>query len=213
MEQKPVINLMEDAEPEASETELQKVVTLSDEMLSIERELEALADKAKIKSERYQKIQMDLLPDLMSSLKLKKFTLSNGYFVEVGDFVRGTIPTTSQIEAADEFDRGALMNRREKALAWLKERGAESIIKNEVVALFGKGQDADAKKLFNKIQSEGFVVKCVEEINFQTLNSYLKEALREGKEVPAEPFALFSGRKATIKPPPKPKAGKKGEGQ
>jgi hypothetical protein len=213
-EMRPVIDVMEDAEAQpVGAKDLAQVVAYSDEMLTIERELEAMAEQMKAKSQRYAKIQLDLLPDVMLAIGMKKFTLSSGYVVEIGDFVRGTIPTTNQIEQADEFDRGILLDRRSKALAWLKERGAESLIKNQVIALFGKGQDDDAKKLFARIQGEGFLVKCEEEINFQTLNSYLKEALKAGTVVPTDAFALFSGRKATIKPPPKGKSSKKGAAQ
>jgi hypothetical protein len=212
-EMQPSIDLLEDAAPPAGANDLQQLVAYADEMLALEQEMEQLSEEMKKKTARYAKIQLDLLPDVMLAIGMKKFTLSSGYVVEVGDFVRGTIPTTNQIEGADEFDRGMLMDRRMKALTWLREQGAESLIKNQVVVLFGKGQDEDAKKFFEKIKNEGFPAKCEEEINFQTLNAYLKEALKGGKSIPADAFALFSGRKATIKLPAKAKGTKKGAAQ
>jgi hypothetical protein len=115
--------------------------------------------------------------------------------------VRGSFPSTNQIEAADEMDRALLIQRREAAMEWLKANNASSLIKNQVLTEFAAGQDDAAKALYAKIQAEGFKVAIKEEVNFATLNSYLKQALEAGKDVPVEPFGLFVGKKADLKAP------------
>jgi hypothetical protein len=192
--------MLEDAEsPISSPGDLKQAVKFADEMQSLEARMAALMDEHKRCAERHSQIQLNLLPDIMASIGVKKFDLESGFFVEIKDVTRGTIPTLNQIEAADEMDRGLLIERRNAALKWLKANGAESIIKNQVVAEFGKGQDADAMRLFKRIQEEGYKVKKDEDINFMTLNSYLKEALKNGKPVPVDAFALFVGKKAEMK--------------
>lgn len=192
--------MLDDAEsPISSQADLKQAVKFADEMQSLEARMAALMEEHKRCSERYSQIQLNLLPDIMASIGVKKFDLESGYFVEIKDVTRGSIPTLNQIDAADEMDRGLLIERRNAALKWLKANGAESIIKNQVVAEFGKGQDADALRLFTRIQQEGYKVKKEEDINFMTLNSYLKEALKGGKPVPVDAFALFVGKKAEMK--------------
>lgn len=192
--------MLEDAEsPVASQSDLKQAVKFADEMQSLEARMEALAAEQKRCSERYAQIQLNLLPDIMASIGVKKFDLESGYVVEIKDVTRGSIPSINQIDAADEMDRGLLIQRRNDALKWLKANNAESIIKSRVVAEFGKGQDAAATTLYQLIQKQGYKVRKDEDINFMTLNSYLKEALKGGKAVPVDAFALFVGKKAEMK--------------
>lgn len=193
-------DLLEDAEnPISAPKDLQQAVRFADEMQELEKRKLDLSLQMKAIDERYKQLQLELLPDIMLAIGVKKFSLSSGFIIEVKDFVRGSIPTLTQINQADDLDRATLASRREQALTWLRAHNAESIIKNQVVAEFGKGQDADAKKLFAQISDAGFKVKCEEEVNFQTLNSYLKTELAAGHPVPQEPFDLFVGKKAELK--------------
>ena len=194
------IDIVADAEEQpTTPKDLQQAVRYADEMRVIEAKLEAMKNEAANLKARFDKIQLELLPDLLLAIGMKKFFLTDGFILEVKPFLRGSIPTLNQIATAEESERVVLEDRRDKALTWLRENNAESIIKNQVIALFGKGQSDDAKALFDKLAADGFAVKKEEEINFQTLNSYLKQAVASGKTVPAEPFGLFVGNKAELK--------------
>ena len=194
------IDLMADAEaPSSTPQDLQQAVRYADEMRSIEAQQYELNCKLKDLGSRYDKIQLELLPDLLLAIGMTKFTLESGDKIEVKDFIRGSIPTLTAIEKAEDLDKLALQERRDSAIKWLKDNNSESIIKNQVIALFGKGQAADAKKAFETLQAQGYVVKQEEEINFQTLNALLKAKLAAGVTVPTEPFSLFVGKKAELK--------------
>ena len=197
---KPDIDLLADAEDSgASARDLQQIITYCEEQQQVEADIAKLKEQVKERAERLEKLQLNLIPDLMLALNIKKFSLASGYVVEVKGILRGTIPTTQQIDNADEMDRPFLIQRRNEALAWLRDNNAASIIKNQVVAEFGAGEDEAAKKFFASIQAQGYRVKCEEEVNFMTLNSYFKQARENGKVIPAEAFGLFEGNKATIK--------------
>ena len=198
----PSINILEDVEsPPVAAKDLNQVSSYASEMRELELKMEQLDAQRKLMEDRFNKIQLELLPELMMALGMKKFSLTSGEQIEIKDFIRGSIPTMNQIEKADEVERASLLERRAAAMSWLRSVNADSIIKNCVVAEFGKGQDADAKKIFAEIMKQGFKVKCDEEVNFQTLNSYLKSELEKGNHVPVDPFALFVGKKADIKAP------------
>lgn len=198
------IDILSDAEaPESSARDLQQIVAYAEEMQSVEKEILDLKEKMKERAARYEKLQLTLVPDLMMAIGVKNFALASGFIIETKPIVRGSIPTTQQIENADEIDRPFLIQRRNEALAWLRNNKAESIIKNQVVAEFGAGEDDAAKKFYAGIQAQGYRVKIEEEVNFMTLNSYIKQALADGKVIPNDAFALFTGQKATIKEPGK----------
>lgn len=195
-------DFLQDAEaPPQSAGDLKQAAVYAQEMLDLEARSAALNEELKTNDKRYQKIQLELLPDLLVSLGVKTFKLESGASIVVADFVRGSIPTQSSIDKADDFDRPALVARRTECFTWLRQRNADSLIKNTVVAEFGKGQDQQAKQLFQRIVADGFKASCNEEVTFQTLNSYLREQQKAGVAIPVDPFGLFVGKKATIKTP------------
>lgn len=196
----PVDIMADSTNQEVSVDALMTASRLAAEMSEIEKTIAGFEKQIADKTDRYNKIQLELLPDLLLSIGIKEFSLSSGEKIEIKDFVRGSVPTLNQIEKAEEIDAEGLRARRFKAIAWLREVGAESIIKNQVIAEFGKGQDEMAQKFFDAITAEGYKVKKEEDINFQTLNSLLKSKIEEGVTVPAEPFGLFVGKKAHLKP-------------
>lgn len=196
----PEVDILADAEAQpTSAPDLRQIGLYAQEMLDIEDRIYALKCKLADEETRYAKIELELLPNLMMAIGVKKFTLESGAVAEVKDFIRGTIPTTNQIEQAEEMDKPTLQKRREDCLAWLRKINAESIIKNQVITEFGKGEMETAKKVFATLQAQGFHVKRQEEVNFMTLNSFLKGEIEAGHIVPVDAFALFVGKKASIK--------------
>lgn len=196
----PEIDILDDAEnPNTAAKDLRQIGLYAQEMRDIEAALYQLKCKAGDFEVRYATIELELLPNLMMAIGVKKFTLESGAVAEVKDFIRGTIPTSKQIEDADPMDKPQLETRRTACLAWLREINAESIIKNQVITEFGKGEMETAKKVFATLQAQGFHVKRQEEVNFMTLNSFLKGEVEAGHNVPVEAFNLFVGKKASIK--------------
>ena len=193
--------LLDTEDPPQSAGDLKQAAAYAQEMLDLQAQSEALSEELKVIDDRYQKLQLELLPDLLVSLGVKTFKLESGASIDVADFVRGSIPTMSAIEKADDFDRPALVARRSECFAWLRKMNADSLIKNTVTAEFGKGEDTIAKKLLATLCEQGFKAANTEEVNFQTLNSYLREQQKAGAAIPTEPFGLFVGKKATIKVP------------
>jgi hypothetical protein len=196
---KPPIDVEADAKPEARPADLKAIVELARKMYKLEVEMAAIEKQLKDKSEEFNKLQLETLPERMRVAGLQEFMLDNGYKVEVKDFIRGSIPTESAIAEADPVERVALQKRRDEAIKWLVKHNAGALIKNKLTAEFGKGEDKAAKKFEEQIAKKGYQVKREESVNFQTLNSFLREALESGVEVPVEPFALFNGKKATLK--------------
>jgi hypothetical protein len=139
---------------------------------------------------------------------MQEFTLVTGEMVTVKDFINANIPSLSSIEDADDMEKAILVDRRDKCIRWLKAQKAEAIIKNKLVAEFGKGQSKAAVKFAKEIQKMGYASKVEETVHPQTLNKLIREKIAEGIEVPSEPFALFVGKKANIDKPKAPAATK-----
>lgn len=190
------------------ETDLRMVQQLADEMRGIESKIENHTKEIERLALRHQQIQLQALPDLMTQVGLSEFKLVTGEFISIRDFVRAGIPSQSAIDKADGPEKQALLDRKEQCFAWLRKNKADSLIKTELVASFGKGQSAVAKKLVDNIIKKGYPAYLDENVNFQTLNKFIRESLQNGVEVPVEPFALFTGKKAELTRPRAAKAAK-----
>lgn len=198
--QAPGIDLLEDAKSFAKPEELAAIIGLARAMYRLELDIVALQQTINSKIASFNALQMQTLPERMVAAQLKSFELENGYIVEVKDFIKGTIPSESQIEEErDSLLKQALVLRRTQALVWLRKNGGAALLKNKLTAEFGKGEEKAAKEFEKQIGKQGYKVKRDENVNFQTLNSFIREKLKEGVEVPVEPFALFNGHKAEIK--------------
>lgn len=152
--------------------------------------------KAEIALEEAQKVlnkaQQDLkeinerrLPEAMEAIGIKEFTTQNGLKITIKDIVRASIPK----------------NHAHEALEWLRTNGAESLIKNNVVMTFGRGQDEQVEKLVAEML-ERFGDQTVahnEGVHAQTLSKYVRECLEEGKEIPLELLGVYQGKQSVVK--------------
>jgi hypothetical protein len=195
-----VVDILEDAnQPEPKPEEVKAIVDLARDMYKLHTEIETLSKQVAEKVKQFNEMQMVTLPERMATSGLSSFTLGNGYTVSVKDFISASVPTETQINEADGPEKAALSNRRKKALEWLRKNKAGDLVKNKLTAEFGKGANAEAKKFFKMIEKAGYQAKCEESVNYQTLNSFIKEQLKAGVDIPSEPFNLFIGKKAEIK--------------
>jgi hypothetical protein len=135
----------------------------------------------------------------MTGMGLKNFTTTDGCIIKVDDFLRGAVPTKTAIEKADDMEKPAMQKRRDDCFSWLAKVNGESIIKGEVVVAIAKGHKEDATKLVESLTKQGHSAVFEEEVNFQTLNAFLREQHKAGVEIPSEPFGLFVGKKVTLK--------------
>lgn len=191
---------MADAQP-TSLTDLREISKLAEEMLSNDSKIAELEMQIQTLADRNGEIELNILPDLMAAAGMKKFSLSNGDNVEIKDIVRASIPSQTAIEKAEGIEQSEMVKRRAACLAWLRKNGAESMIKNQLVAEFGKGQDVVAKKLLSNILARGYKARVEESVNFQSLNAYFRELIEAGRSerIPTETFSLFIGKKAELK--------------
>ena len=104
----------------------------------VEQEVEEAETLLKtLKSER-QKLSTQMIPDLMDEMGVERVDV-DGLTVTKKQIVAASIP----------------VDKRELAFDWLRERGLDDIIKNDVVCSFGRGQDNLAKDAFWTLNDKG----------------------------------------------------------
>jgi hypothetical protein len=191
------IDLLDDVAPASNE--IGAVADMASRMLNLQEEISRSEEALKQKKQDLTKLAEQDLPDLMMELNIKDFTLSNGAKVEVNDIISGSVPAAGAIDRAKGDDKIDLEMRQENCFDWLRANGAGDLIKSNVEVQFGRDEDDACNSFIDELQDRQIYYKRAKAVHPGTLNSFIKERLSEGKEVPHDLFRIYTGRKAKIR--------------
>ena len=191
------IDLLDDVVPASNE--IGAVADMASRMLNLQEEISRSEEALKQKRQDLTKLAEQDLPDLMMELNIKDFTLSNGAKVEVNDIISGSVPAAGAIDRAKGDDKIDLEMRQENCFDWLRANGAGDLIKSNVEVQFGRDEDDACNTFIDELQDRHIYYKRAKAVHPGTLNSFIKERLSEGKEVPHDLFRIYTGRKAKIR--------------
>ena len=190
------IDLLEDVAP--SSNEIGAVADMAQRMLELENEINRLDELSKQKKQDLKMLAEQDLPDLMQELNIRDFTLSNGAKVSVKDVIVASVPSQGAIEKAkDESKKAELAMLQQQCFDWLRAEGAGDLINVEVQ--FGRDEDEACTAFAEELRERQIYYKRAVGVHPQTLNSFIKERMSEGKEVPMEMFRIYAGRRANIR--------------
>lgn len=169
---------------EAMDSQTLSVVSaLAQRATSLERDIETLETALKSAKEELRAIVEDSLPVSMAELGVLRLQLDDGSSIKVEEAVYAGIP--SQHEQA--------------ALSWLREHELGDVIKNEVTASFGRGEDDAAAELTARLSSAGTVYKQKESVHSSTLRALARERIAAGDPLPEDLFGVRIINRAIIK--------------
>ncbi len=192
------IDLLEDVAP--SSNEIGAVADMAQRVLDLEDEINRLEDALKQKKQDLKVLAEQDLPELMQELNIKDFTLSNGAKVEIKDVIQASVPSQGSIDRAKTEDqRVELQMLQQQCFEWLRAQGAGDIIKSNVEVQFGRNEDDACNAFADELRERQIYYKRAVGVHPQTLNSFIKERMSEGKEVPMEMFRIYAGRRANIR--------------
>ena len=190
------INLLDDVAPASNS--LGAVSDLAQTMFDTEREIEDLEKLLKEKKQNLTKLAEQDLPDLMQELNMKDFTLNNGAKVEIQDIASGSIPSATAIMRAKPEDRPELELRQQQCFDWLRSNNAGDLIKSNVEVQFSKGEDEACNEFTKELRERNLFYRRAVGVHHGRLNSFIKEQLADGKDVPHDLFKIYVGRKAKL---------------
>ena len=178
-------NLLDEMEsdvtmPTIGDNSLKEMADLCAEQASLEEEMRQLEEQLKAKAAR--KLSQEIIPAKMSELGLESLTLKDGSSVKVKQLVQASIP----------------VRHREEAFNWLRDNGHGDLIKNQVSATFGKGEDQSANEFIDNINSLGYEHTQKVWVEPMTLKAFVREQITEGSELPMDTFGVFVGAETKI---------------
>ena len=189
IEEQRMNDLFEDMEEQSSnienleQSDLTSVASLAKKQKNQEQKVKDLEAELKEAKKELLLISDEEIPNLMSETGLSSLKLDDG----------------SSLDIKNIYGASILVANREKAYDWLREHGHDDIIKNRVVATFGRGQEDDAKVFMRVAYDNGVATDQESKIEPQTLKAWVKERMEAGEEFPTELFGAFMGQRAIIK--------------
>lgn len=179
----------QDSMEEATEKEvprnekLKELAALIDKMQKHELEMQRLSKLLAAETEKYNKINTLMIPDLFEELGLKKISLSNGRTVEIKSSYVGSITE----------------DRKPQCFEWLENKGYDAIIKHDVISKFKKGETTEHDNLVKVLIDLGVTFEDKKYVHPQTLKSFIREQLESGADFPQELFGVVAIRKTVVK--------------
>jgi hypothetical protein len=148
----------------------------------VEQEVEEAETLLKNLKAEKQKLSTQMIPDLMDEMGVERVDV-DGLTVTKKQIVAASIP----------------VDKRELAFDWLRERGLDDIIKNDVVCTFGRGQDNLAKDAFWTLKDKGLEPSTKTHIHPMTLKAFVKDRVEQGQEIDLDLFGAFLTNAVEIK--------------
>lgn len=170
-----------------SDDELQTVGELANKQLMLEEKVAKAKQDLKDLEDQLTNVREVALPKALESYGLTSVTLLD----------------KSRIIIKEQVHAGITEDNREAAFEWLEATDNDGIIKNEIKCPFGKGQDAEAKKLADLLASNGYSFTNSKSVHPQTLKAFVRQQLENGLPVPTDVFSIHIQTIAVIELPKK----------
>lgn len=167
-------------------------------LLELQNDVESAEAILKNKKAELYKMETEILPDLMLSMNCKSHVTGSGEVISLKDVVNGNIPSLTSIARAKGDKREDYIRRRNLAFEWLKSKGLDGIIKNEININVGKDKEG-RDQIVSALKGIGIDANINENVHAATLNALFKDLLKNGEDVPQDVFNLHVGKVVKVK--------------
>lgn len=160
--------------------DLAAVSMLARQLTALTEDERLISERLKETKEHIRRISEEALPTAMLELGLESLTLEDGSRIGVSTDYYADIPKAKESDA----------------FRWLRDNGYGSLIKNEIKAMFGKGEDELASAFVNYAAEHSIDIKAKQAVHPQTLRAFVREKAEAGSPVPDDLFGVFIKRVA-----------------
>ena len=167
----------------ASDSELKRLAALATKMWEQEQAVEKAELELKKAKEELSATQERDIPELMAKVGMKEFTTKTGLKLQVRDLIRASIPVANVASA----------------VRWLDEHGHGGLVKRSIIIEFPREKEKAAKATADKHRVKFPDLTEKYSVHPQTLQSFIRTELAEGREVPLPLFGASQFQSAVVK--------------
>lgn len=163
-------------------TDIPEINRLAELQHKIQLRTSKLESDLKSEQEELRNVAEKLLPEAMENLGLSTYTTTTGISVQVKEKIRGALP----------------VENRPKGFDWLEKNGFGGLIESEVVIPFKRDELEEANKLVEELRDKGKIAVLERNVHHARLDSFIREQLAQGAELPLDIFGVFRQRIAKV---------------
>ena len=178
-----LIDMRKDAPDQANTVDPDKLSTEVEKLRSIQNEILSFEDKIKDLKQDEKHFSCVVIPKLMEDMNLSSLKLKDGSELTVKQIYSATLKADKKAEG----------------IHWLRDNGLGDIVKNNITVSFGQGEDNKAVDYASLARSNGYEPIQEEKVHPSTLKVVMKEWKDKGHEVPEELFSTFDGNQTHFK--------------
>ena len=178
-----LIDMRKDAPDQANTVDPEKLSTEVEKLRSIQNEILSHEDKIKDLKQDEKHFSCVVIPKLMEDMNLASLKLKDG----------------SELTVKKIFSATLKADKKAEGIHWLRDNGLGDIVKNNITVTFGQGEDNKAVDYASLARSNGYEPIQEEKVHPSTLKVVMKEWKDKGHEVPAELFNTFDGNQTYLK--------------
>lgn len=165
-----------------ADNKLTQVGELAQRQVSLEAEVADLELILKNRKEDLRTVSEELLPEaLLEAGGLTEIRLASGEKISVRPYYSGSIS----------------QKNRPAAHGWLRDNGHGDLIKHEIKAAFGKGEEEAAARAASALRDLGVEFSDDDKVHPQTLRAFIREQTEAGVQIP-ETLGAHVGQRAKI---------------
>jgi hypothetical protein len=147
------------------------------ELLAADARVEYLETYIRTLVEKY-------IPDAMAAAGTAAFTMEGG----------------TKLSVATQYSAHISKERQVAAHSWLRDNNHGALIKTDIKAGFGKGEDERAQQFRDLLNEAGVEYDTTEGVHWQTLKAFVTEQLTKGADLPRDTFGIYETPVARIIP-------------
>lgn len=181
----------EEAQASSNPNTIKEVRKLGKQLIDGEKQIEDVEAVLTELRGTQNHLKTVILPDKMAEAGMLDFTLDDGFKVEVGQYVSGSLPKEEEL--------------KERAIDHLVKLKADGLIKTTVTITFGRKEFKLAQKLFSQLVKMDYSPAMQTGVHPQTLMAWAREAIEDGVKLNLSTLGLTAGRIAKVIDPAKPK--------
>lgn len=157
---------------------LKQLSELARAQLDAETALAEAEKNVKLRKDELKVIKEQMIPELMDEMGMEDFTTTEGIKITVKEDIRASITAANAPEA----------------FRWLRDNGHANLIKRKITVT--PANDEQGTEVLDRLA--GLEVEDKPSVHPMTLSAWVREMLRDGKDIPMEPFGVFRQRVSKV---------------
>ena len=178
-----LIDMRKDAPDQANTVDPDKLSTEVEKLRSIQNEILSYEDKIKDLKQDEKHFSCVVIPKLMEDMNLQSLKLKDGSELTVKQIYSATLKADKKAEG----------------IHWLRDNGLGDIVKNNITVTFGQGEDNKAVEYAGLARERGYEPTQDEKVHHASLTVVMKDFKEKGNEIPTDLFSTFDGNQTKLK--------------